>query len=91
MKLKLVLATLILLANTTVMASEEQDAIDKAKISHKAATATGFEWTTMSALIKKAEKAAKDGNAKMAIKLANEVMKQSEAVIMQADTAKTAG
>jgi len=91
MKLRIVLAALILSASSTAMASAEQEAINKAKQSHKAAKATGFEWTTMSALIKKAEKAAKDGKAEKAIKLANKVVKQSEAAMVQANTAKTAG
>ena len=91
MKLKLLLATLALTVSAGAMAGKTQDAIDAAKKAKKEAAAVGFEWTTMGALIKKAEKAAKAGKDKKAIKLANTVVFQSKAALKQAELAKKAG
>jgi len=90
MKLKVLLATLALSISAGAMADKTQDAIEDARKAKKAAAAVGFEWTTMGKLLKKAEKAAKDGKDKKAIKLANTVVLHSKAALKQAELAKTA-
>lgn len=66
-------------------------AISAAKNSQKAAKKVGFEWRDMGKMIKQAEKAAKSGDNKKAIKIANAVVKQGEQAQLQAKVAKTAG
>lgn len=73
------------------MAGGAQDAINAAKKAQKEAQSIGFEWTNMGKLIKKAEKAAKAGDDKKAIKLAKTVSTQLVAIKQQAALAKTAG
>jgi len=91
MKLKLLLATLALTISAGAMANKTQDTISEAKQAKKAAATAGFEWTTMGKLIKQAEAAAKKGDDKKAMKLANTVIFQSKAALKQAELAKTAG
>jgi uncharacterized protein YabN with tetrapyrrole methylase and pyrophosphatase domain len=95
MNLKLVLATLTLslttLAMTPAMASDTQKAIEAARSAQKAAADVGFEWRDMKKMIKKAEKLAKDGKDKKAIKIANAVVMHGKAALKQAALAKSAG
>ena len=91
MKFKFLLATLTLALSTTVMAQSADDAINAAKAAQKEAKSLGFEWRDMGKTIKKAEAAAKDGKDKKAIKLANKIAGQIEAIRAQAKLAETAG
>ena len=91
MKFKFLLATMMLALSTTVMAQSADDAIKAAKAAQKEASSLGFEWRDMAKTIKKAEKAAKDGKDKKAIKLANKITSQIEAIRAQAKLAETAG
>ncbi len=95
MNLKLVLATLALslttLAVTPAMASDTQKAIEAARSAQKEAKAVGFEWRDMGKMIKKAEKLAKAGKDKKAIKVANTVVMHGKEALKQAALAKTAG
>lgn len=95
MNLKHVLAMLALslttLAVTPAMASDTQKAIDAARSAQKEAKAVGFEWRDMGKMIKKAEKLAKAGKDKKAIKVANTVVMHGKAALKQAALAKTAG
>ena len=91
MKLKVLLATLTLAFSTCVMAESAQDAIKAAKAAQKEASSLGFEWRDMGKTIKKAEEAAKEGKDKKAIKLANSISTQIEAIRAQAKLAETAG
>lgn len=96
MKLKLVLATLMfslttLSFSTAAVAGSAKDAIAAAKKAQKEAASLGFEWRDMGKMIKKAEKLAKDGKDKKAIKIANEVAGQITVIRKQAELAKTAG
>ncbi|KAG1707548.1 SoxAX cytochrome complex subunit A [Nymphon striatum] len=77
--------------NTAVTAGGADDAIAAAKKSQKEAKALGFEWRDMGKNIKKAEALAKDGKDKKAIKIANKIAGQIEAIKKQAEVAKTAG
>jgi len=91
-RLKFLLATLTLALSTTVMAGgSADDAIKAAKAAQKEAKSLGFEWRDMGKTIKKAEAAAKDGKEKKAIKLANKISGQIEAIRAQAKLAATAG
>lgn len=91
MKFKVLLATLTLCLSTGVMADSAKDAIDAAKAAQKEAKSLGFEWRDMGKTIKKAEAAAKDGKNKKAIKLANKISGQLDAIRAQAKLAETAG
>lgn len=91
MKLKLILAALTLTFSTGVMADAVSDAIAAAKAAQKEASALQFEWRDMGKSIKKAEALAKEGKKDKAIKLANKIAKQIEAIRKQAAIAKTAG
>lgn len=91
MKLKVILAAVTLTFTTGVMADDVSDAIAAAKAAQKEAAALQFEWRDMGKSIKKAEALAKDGKKDKAIKLANKIAKQIEAIRKQAAIAKTAG
>lgn len=91
MKFKLLLATLALTISAGAMANKTTDAINAAKKAKKATTAVGFEWMFMGKMIKQAEAAAKKGDDKKAIKIANNVVLQGKAALKQAAIAKTAG
>jgi len=91
MKFKLVLATLALSLSTAVMANATQDAIDAARAAQKEAKKLGFEWRDMGKMIKKAEKLAKKGKDKKAIKIANKIAGQIVPIRKQAALAKSAG
>lgn len=73
------------------MAGGAEDAIAAAKKSQKEAKAAGFEWRDMGKKIKKAEALAKEGKEKKAIKVANTIASQIEAIKKQAKLAQTAG
>ncbi len=90
-RLKFLLATLTLALSTGVMAESAKDAIKAAKAAQKEASSLGFEWRDMGKTIKKAEAAAKAGKDKKAIKLANKITGQIDAIRVQAELAKTAG
>jgi len=91
MKFKMLFAALTLCFSTGVMAESSADAIKAAKAAQKEAKSLGFEWRDMGKTIKKAEKAAADGKDKKAIKLANKIAGQIEAIRVQAKLAETAG
>ncbi len=91
MRFKFLLATLFLSLSTAVMAESADDAIKAAKAAQKEASTLGFEWRDMGKTIKKAEAAAKEGKEKKAIKLANKITGQIEAIRKQAELSKTAG
>ena len=91
MKFKLLLATLTLALSSGAMAESAADAIKAAKAAQKEASSLGFEWRDTGKTIKKAEKAAKAGDEKKAIKLAKIITDQIEAVRVQAEVSKTAG
>lgn len=91
MKFKLLLATLALTISAGAMANKTQDAISAAQNAKKEAAAAGFEWMFMGKMIKQAEAAAKKGDDKKAMKLANKVILQGKAALKQAAAAKTAG
>lgn len=91
MKFKFILATLVLSLSSAVMAGAAEDAINAAKAAQKEAGAVGFEWRDMGKMIKKAEKAAKDGKADDAIKIADTVVMHGKEALKQAALAKTAG
>ena len=91
MKLKFVLATIVLTFSANVMAESAADAIKAAKAAQKEASSLGFEWRDMGKHIKKAEAAAKEGKEKKAIKFAKKVSSQIVAIRAQAELAKTAG
>ena len=92
MKLKFLLATLAFSLTTSVaMAGGAADAISAAKAAQKEAKSVGFEWRDMGKMIKKAEKLAKEGKSKKAIKIANTVVMHGKAAMKQAALAKTAG
>ncbi len=91
MNLKLVLATLAFSLTTSAMAGGAADAIKAAKAAQKEAKAVGFEWRDMGKMIKKAEKLAKAGKGKKAIKIANTVVMHGKAALKQAAVAKSAG
>ena len=91
MKFKLLLAALTLALSSGAMAESAADAIKAAKAAQKEASSLGFEWRDMKKTIKKAEKAAEAGNEKKAIKLANKIAGQIEAIRVQAELSKTAG
>ena len=92
MKLKLVLATLALALTTSVATAGGADhAIAAAKTAQKEAKAVGFEWRDMGKMIKKAEKLAKEGKDKKAMKIAHQVVMHGKAAMKQAALAKTAG
>ena len=90
-RIKFLLATLTLALSTGVMAESAMEAIKAAKAAQKEASSLGFEWRDMGKTIKKAEEAAKEGNDKKAIKLANKIAGQIAAIRVQAELAKTAG
>jgi len=90
-RLKFLLATLTLALSTTVMAQSADEAIAAAKAAQKEAKSLGFEWRDMGKTIKKAEAAAKEGKEKKAIKLANKIAGQIDAIRVQAKLAETAG
>ena len=91
MKFKVILVSLLLSMGSFAMADATQDAIDAAIKGKKAAAAAGFEWKDMGKLLKKAQKAAKSGKDKKAIKIANVLVMQSKAALKQAELAKNAG
>ena len=91
MKFKLLLATLALTISAGAMANKSQDAIDAARKIKKETAAVGFEWMFMGKMLKQAEAAAKKGDDKKAIKLANTVILQGKAALKQAAIAKNAG
>lgn len=94
MRLKLAIATITLsltALSAPAMAGGAADAIKAAKEAQKKAKSIGFEWRDMGKMIKKAEELAKDGKEKKAIKIANKVAGQLEAIEKQAEAAKTAG
>jgi len=90
-RFKFLLATLTLALSTTVMAQSADEAIAAAKAAQKEAKSLGFEWRDMGKTIKKAEAAAKEGKEKKAIKLANKIAGQIDAIRVQAKLAETAG
>ncbi len=59
------------------------DAIAAAKAANKKAKSVGFEWRDTGKMIKKAEKALKEGDDAKAIKLANKAKKQAESAVAQ--------
>ncbi len=91
MKLKLLLVALTLSFSTGVMADATSDAINAAIAAKKEASSLGFEWRDMGKLIKKAEDLAKEGKNKKAIKTANIVSGQLDAIKKQAALAAVAG
>lgn len=91
MKFKLLLATLTLAFSTGAIAESAADAIKAAKAAQKEASSLGFEWRDMAKTIKSAEKAAKAGKDKKAIRLANKISGQIVAIRAQAELSKTAG
>jgi hypothetical protein len=91
MKLKITLTALTLTFATGVFADATMDAINAAKAAKKEAASLNFEWRDMGKTIKKAEAAAKAGDNKKAIKLANTVAGQIVPIRKQAALAKTAG
>lgn len=91
MKLKLLLAALTISFSAGAMADATSDAINAAIKARKEAKAVGFEWRDMGKMIKKAEKLAKDGKDKKAIKIANVVIMHGKAALKQAALAKNAG
>ena len=88
MKMKILLASLLVSFSSFVMADAASDAIDAAKEGRKAAAAVGFEWKNMEPMIKKAEAAAKEGKTKKAIKIANKVVFRAKAAVKQAEAGK---
>ena len=72
-------------------ATEADDAIQQAKEAQKKAAELGYEWRDTGKIIKNAEAAAKEGNDKKAIELANIIIDQLPAVRKQAAIAKNAG
>jgi len=90
-KIKFLLAVLTLALSTGAMAESAKDAIKAAKAAQKEAISLGFEWRDMGKTIKKAEAAAKAGEDKKAIKLANKISGQIVAIRAQANLSKTAG
>ena len=91
MEFKLLLAALTLSFSAGAMADATSDAINAAVKAKKEAKAVGFEWNTMGKMIKKAQKLAKEGKDKKAIKVANTVVMHGKAAMKQAALAKTAG
>lgn len=91
MKLKVILASLLLSFGSLAIADATSDAIDTATKAKKAAAAVGFEWNSMGKDIKKAQEAAKAGDDKKAIKIANVVIAHGKAALKQAEIAKKAG
>ncbi len=91
MKLKLVTITLALSLNAIASADSVKDSITAAKSAQKEAKTAGFEWRDMGKMIKKAEKLAKEGKDKKAIKVANTVVMHSKVALKQAAVAKSAG
>lgn len=93
MKKTLLLASLVFGFSQFAIAGDKADvngAIDAAKEAQKSTQAVGFEWRDMGKMIKKAEKAAKEGKSDKAIKIANTVVMHSEAALKQAELAKSA-
>lgn len=78
-------------AKTSASSSEASQAIAAAKKAQKDTSSIGFEWRDTGKMIKKAEKLAKEGKDKEAIKIANSVVMQSKVAMKQAEVAKTAG
>ena len=76
---------------TGVLGTEVGDAIKQAKAAQKEAASLGYEWRDTGKIIKNAEVAAKEGNDKKAIKLANIIIDQIGSVRKQAAIAKNAG
>ena len=91
MRTKIMLFAFIFAFTTGVLAIEVEDAIKQAKEAQKEAASLGFEWRDTGKIIKQAEAAAKDGNDKKAIALANIIIGQIAAVRKQAAIAKNAG
>ena len=91
MKLKLTIIALALSFSSIVVAGNAKDSITAAKNAQKEAKALGFEWTTMSKMIKKSEALAKAGKDKKAMKVADTVTSQLVVIKKQAELAKTAG
>ena len=65
-------------------------AISAAKAMNKKAKKAEFEWRDTGKIIKKAEKAAKDGEFDAAVKQANKAKKQAQMALQQAKDAKRA-
>ena len=91
MRTKIMLIAFTLAFTTGVLATELGDAIKQAKAAQKEAASLGFEWRDTGKIIKNAEVAAKEGNDKKAIKLANIITDQIGSVRKQAAIAKNAG
>ena len=91
MRLKIILAALTLSFSTAVFADAATDAINAAKAAQKEAASLDFEWRDMGKTIKKAEVAAKAGDSEKAIKLANSIASQLDAIKKQAALASSAG
>ena len=65
------------------MTAQAEAAIAAAKDANAKAKAEGYEWRDTGKLIKKAEKALKDGKPEEAIKLANKAKRQAELAVAQ--------
>ena len=85
--LKHILILASLSFSTAILASAAEDSITKAEEARVKVAKAGYEWTTTSLLINEAKQAAADGNQELAIKLANEAIKQTEEGMKQADFA----
>lgn len=71
--------------------ADANSAIMAAKHETKRAGAKGYEWRDTGKMIKKAEKAAKEGDFNKAVKLANKAKNQSTNALAQAEAQKNAG
>lgn len=81
MNIKQLAASLFISASfltAPVFADDSAAAISAAKEAQKKASSVGGEWRDIGKFIKKAEEAAKSGDAKKAMKLANKAKAQAE-------------
>lgn len=79
------------LAAETDQANEFKAAVEKADASRKKAASVGGEWRDTGKMIKQANAAAKKGDYKRALKLANTAYRQGELGYQQAMDQKDAG
>jgi len=88
MKLNLFIAGLTF---TLAAGSANAATLDEANAAIKAASKSGYAWTTTKSLMKKAKKALKKNDAEKAEKYLETIMLHTSMSIAQAKTAKTAG
>lgn len=92
---KLVLISAILALSVAPLAAQagsDYEAVKKAAVIEiDKAKAAGFEWRDSRKLLKKADEAAKKGDMKKALKLANMARAQGIAAVAQAESQKNAG